>query len=297
MTNRVARDGLQVDAALAGFVERDALPGSGVTAGAFWAGLAAAVARFDPETRALLSRRADLQAQIDGWHRARRGQPHDAAATRAHLTDIGYLVPEGPPFTIDTTGTDPEIATLAGPQLVVPVTNARYALNAANARWGSLYDALYGTDALGTPPPPGPYDGARGAAVVAWAKAFLDEAAPLAGARWSDLTDIDAASELRLTAGGRAVALRRPEQYAGHAERGDWRHLLLRNNGLGIEILLNRDAPLGPIADNVLATVMEPDGPGAGAFLLTGNYRVILHYNCSNYYAMSVGLLADEIAR
>lgn len=245
MNDRVARNGLQVDAQLAAFVEGQALPGTGISANAFWSGLAAAVARFDPETRAALDLRETLQVQIDAWNRARRGQPHDPAATRAFLTRIGYLVPEGPAFTIDTTGTDPEIARIAGPQLVVPVTNARYALNAANARWGSLYDALYGTDVLGDMPPPGPYDPARGARVVAWAKAFLDDVVPLEGARWSDLTHVQGGPTLTLRAGDRTVALKTPAQYAGHAQSGDWHHILLRNNGLGIEILINRTNPTG----------------------------------------------------
>ena len=245
MPTRVARNGLQVDAALAAFVEGQAVPGTGVSANTFWAGLAAAQARFDPETRAALDRRDTLQREIDAWHIARRGKPHDAAETRAFLTRIGYLVPEGPAFTIDTAGTDPEIARLAGPQLVVPMTNARYALNAANARWGSLYDALYGTDALGDLPPPGPFDPARGARVVAWAKGFLDEALPLDGALWSDLTEVQGGPALTLLAGDRPVALKNPAQYAGHAQSGDWHHILLRNNGLGIEILVNRAHPTG----------------------------------------------------
>ena len=187
MTDRTLRAGLQVDAVLARFVEDDALPGTGVAADHFWSGFAALLADFAPQNRALLARREALQAKIDAWHVARRGQPHDHTAYKAFLSEIGYLLPEGPEFTIETTNVDPEIARVPGPQLVVPITNARYALNAANARWGSLYDCLYGTDAMGSPPPPGGYERGRGARVIARARVFLDEAFPIAGTSHADV--------------------------------------------------------------------------------------------------------------
>ncbi|MFA5539987.1 MAG: malate synthase G, partial [Gemmobacter sp.] len=180
MTERIEKHGLKVDARMVEFIEGAALPGTGISADTFWAGLSALIHDLGPKNRALLDVRAEIQGKIDAWHIARRGQPHDAAAYRALLDDIGYLTPEGPDFTIETANVDPEIADLPGPQLVVPVMNARYALNAANARWGSLYDALYGTDALGDLPSGGGYDTARGARVIAWGRAFLDDIAPLA---------------------------------------------------------------------------------------------------------------------
>ncbi len=157
-TGRVDRHGLAVAAELANFIEARALPGTGIEADRFWSGFADLVHDLGPRNRALLARRAELQEAIDAWHIARRAQAFDATAYEAFLREIGYIVPEGPDFAIENGRIDPEIATLAGPQLVVPITNARFALNAANARWGSLYDALYGTDALGSLPQGGGFD-------------------------------------------------------------------------------------------------------------------------------------------
>ncbi len=187
MTTHEDRAGLSVAGELIALIEGQVLPGLGFDAAAFWSGAAAIFERFAPENRALLNRRDALQGEIDDWNRARRGQPYDVAASEAFLREIGYLVEEPQPFTITTDGVDAEIAQMAGPQLVVPVLNARFLLNAANARWGSLYDALYGTDALGDLPQGGGYDAARGARVVARAKAFLDEAAPLAEGSHADV--------------------------------------------------------------------------------------------------------------
>ena len=186
MVKRVERQGLQVDAVLADFVEERALPGTGIAPETFWSGLSRLVHERGPMQRALLDRRDALQSQIDAWHIAHRDAPHDHEAYKAFLSEIGYLLNEGPDFRIETENVDPEIAEVPGPQLVVPVTNARYALNAANARWGSLYDALYGTDAMGSAPPPGGYDRGRGARVVARARVFLDEAFPIEGTSHAD---------------------------------------------------------------------------------------------------------------
>ena len=184
MGRMIDRAGLKVDARLAAFIEEQALPGTGVAAATFWAGAAAIFERFAGPNKALLARRGALQSSIDSWHDAHKGAPIDAAAYQAFLRDIGYLVEEPAPFTITPGTLDAEIATVAGPQLVVPILNSRFLLNAANARWGSLYDALYGTDALAPPTASKGYDAARGAQVIAWAKAFLDEAVPLASGSW-----------------------------------------------------------------------------------------------------------------
>jgi len=246
MSDTVTRSTLTVSSELAAFIESEALPGTGLEAEAFWSGLAEIFARFAPENRRLLAVRDDLQARIDAWHLQRRGQPYDVGAATAFLRGIGYLVDEPEPFAIGTTNVDAEVATLAGPQLVVPSLNARFVLNAANARWGSLYDALYGADALGDAPPTGRYDAARGARVVARAKAFLDEAVPLAVGGWADLTDPD------------GVVLRDPGQFAGRGERSR----LFRHNGLHIEVVFDRDHPIGAtdpagISDVVLEAALS----------------------------------------
>ena len=253
MVERTERAQLQVAKVLARFIEEEALPGSGIAAAAFWQGFAGLLQEFAPQNRKLLAKRENLQARIDAWHIARRGQAHDHAAYKAFLTEIGYLLPEGPDFSITTEGVDPEVATVAGPQLVVPITNARYALNAANARWGSLYDALYGTDAMGTAPPTGGYDRGRGARVVARARVFLDEAFAIAGTSHAD------ARRYAVKDGALVVddlPLVDPAKFAGY--RGNPKApdaILLRNNGLHVELVFDRAHPIGSRDQALLADV------------------------------------------
>ena len=230
MSNYVTRASIEVDTAQASFVETEVLPPLGKDADTFWTGFAKLLGEFAPRNAALLDKREDLQAKIDAWHVERKGRPHDAGAYRAFLEEIGYLVPEPGEFTIGTENVDPEIATMAGPQLVVPILNARFLLNAANARWGSLYDAFYGTDALDAPPArPGGYDEERGAAVIAAGRKFLDETLPLVDKSWADLADEHDGT------------LKDESQWVGHTEKG----LLFRNNGLHIEVQFDRDHPIG----------------------------------------------------
>ena len=264
--NYVERAELLVGMELVAVLESEALPASGVDPERFWAGLSELVHDLTPRNSDLLAVRAAHQAAIDNWHRQHAGQPHDAAGYRAFLEEIGYLVPAGSPFHIETDNVDPEITTIAGPQLVVPVTNARYAINAANARWGSLYDALYGTDALGDPPSPGPYDGTRGARVIAWVRGFLDDVTPLAlvdGARRSHRDAagyrIDNGSLIAYFADGERVSLADPAALAGYTgEASEPRSILLQHHGLGIEIVIDRAHAIGSIdAAGVADVVLE----------------------------------------
>ncbi|MFD2738555.1 malate synthase G [Sulfitobacter aestuarii] len=243
MTERAERNGLQVDRRLVEFVESRALPGTGVKAEAFWAGLAELVNDFGPQNRALLDRRGEMQEKIDAWHIANRDRPHDHEAYKAFLAEIGYLLPEGGDFEIETQNVDPEIASVPGPQLVVPITNARYVLNAANARWGSLYDAFYGTDAMGSPAPLGGYDRGRGARVVARARVFLDEAFALTGTSHADARRYHVQDGQLLVDD---VPLAQPEKFAGY--RGNPKApaaVLLRNNGLHVELVFDRAHAIG----------------------------------------------------
>jgi len=244
MTNYFERAGLQVAGVLADFIEQRALPGTGIVADHFWSGTAEILANFMPRNRALLARRDSIQAALDDWHKARAAQTQDTAAYLAFLTELGYLVPEPAPFSVSPANVDGELAEVAGPQLVVPILNARFLLNAANARWGSLYDSLYGTDAIPGAAAGPVYDLARGKKVIAWAKAFLDRAVPLAAGSWEQW------------AGGQ-LKLADPTQLVGRA--GD--NLLLRNNGLHIELVIDRahavgmDDPAG-IADVIMKSAL-----------------------------------------
>ncbi|WP_323780471.1 malate synthase G [Leisingera sp.] len=241
--SRVEKQGIQVALELADFIEKQALPGTGVEAETFWKGLAALVNGFGAENRALLEKREKMQAEIDAWHIANRDKPHDHEAYKAFLANIGYLLPEGGDFEIETQNVDPEIASVPGPQLVVPITNARYALNAANARWGSLYDAFYGTDAMGTPAPKGGYDKGRGARVVARARVFLDEAFPVDGASHADVRRYYVQDGQLLVDD---LPLAQPEKFAGY--RGNPKApeaVLLRNNGLHVELVFDRAHAIG----------------------------------------------------
>lgn len=240
----IDRHGLSVAPALVRFLEEHALLGSGIGPDRFWAGMADIVTRFAPENDALLRRRDALQAQIDDWYR--QGGARDGVAQRAFLTEIGYLVSEPAPFTIAPDDVDEEVASRAGPQLVVPMLNARFLLNAANARWGSLYDALYGTDAIAPVSGATDYDPERGAAVIRWARGFLDEALPIAGG-WDAVPDLATAVE----------RLEDPSLFRGRSEKG-W---LFRHHGLHIEIMVDADHPIGRtdragIADIVLESAL-----------------------------------------
>jgi malate synthase len=239
----IERNGLKIANELVAFVEQRALPETGIGPDAFWSGVAAILTQLAPVNAALLVKRDLIQAEIDGWLAQRAGEPIDQADYQPFLKSIGYLVDEPTPFAVTTQNVDAEVTTMAGPQLVVPVLNARFVLNAANARWGSLYDALYGTDAIPGAARPGAYDPERGSQVIAWAKAFLDKVVPLANGSWTTLA-------------GEPV-LADPALLVGRA--GD--NYLFRHNGLHIEVVIDREHPIGKtdpagIADVILESAI-----------------------------------------
>ncbi|MGZ7023178.1 MAG: malate synthase G [Ilumatobacteraceae bacterium] len=304
----VPRAELLVGPELVTMLESEALPASGVEPDHFWQGLAALIHDFAPRNAELLAVRAELQTAIDRWHRQHVGQPHDAAAYRAFLEDIGYLVPSGPEFSIDTDNLDPEISTIPGPQLVVPVTNARYAVNAANARWGSLYDALYGTDALGDHPPPGPYDPARGQRVIDWGRSFLDDAAALAPAGGSPRSHRDAVAYQVIDGAfvatygdGSVGGLADPAVLAGYnGNPAAPTSILLEHHGLGLEIVVDRGHPVG-----------STDSAGVADLLLESAVTSIMDFEDSiaavdsadkahayhNWLGLVTGTLTEEVTK
>jgi len=302
LTDRVTHSGLQIAPELYAFVNDEALPGTGIDPDAFWRGFAGIVTELSGENRALLAKRDDLQARIDDWHKARRGQPFDIAEYETFLREIGYLLPEGPDFAVTTANVDDEIAHVCGPQLVVPVSNARYALNAANARWGSLYDALYGTDALGDTPTGGGYDPERGARVIAWAKAFLDESVPLAGGRWADVTGFSVSNgQLVLTTGSGETRLHDPSQFAAYGHDPQRiEEIMLVKNGLHIDIVIDPASEIGGsdnagisdiILEAAMSTIMDCEDSVAAvdAEDKVGVYR--------NWLGLMKGDLAEEVSK
>jgi malate synthase len=257
---RTDKFGLQVDDQMVDFLESAALPGTDVSADQFWGGLANLVENMGPKNRALLAKRQDLKTKIDDWHIENRGKAFDANEYKAFLVSIGYLVEQGDDFEIETTNVDPEIASIAGPQLVVPITNARFALNAANARFGSLYDTVYGTDVLGDLATGKGYDAKRGARVIAYAKAFLDETFPIDGLSHADATTYTVVDGALVVDG---KGLKDPSQFAGHRDDASAPEaVLLKNNSLHVEIYFNAETPIGKsdpagISDVILESAMS----------------------------------------
>lgn len=305
MTDRIQLGSLQVSTLLHNFVNQQALPGTGVEPAAFWAGLEQIVNELAPRNRELLAKRDALQAKIDAWHVTNKGQ-FDFAAYKAFLQEIGYLLPEGADFSISTENVDTEIATTAGPQLVVPVMNARFALNAANARWGSLYDALYGTDAI--PSSDGAaagkaYNPVRGAKVIEFARKFLDEAAPLASGSHQDATSYTVANgALQVTLkDGSTLGLKQPEKLVGYkGEAANPSAVLLKNNGLHFEIQINRTGTIGSsdaagvndiLLESALTTIMDCEDSVAAV----DDVDKVLIY--SNWLGLMKGDLQEEVSK
>ncbi|HUE90838.1 malate synthase G [Pseudomonas sp.] len=306
MTERVQVGSLQVAKVLFDFVNNEAIPGTGIAAETFWAGAEAVINDLAPKNRALLAKRDQLQAQIDAWHQARQGQAHDPVAYKAFLEEIGYLLPEPADFQATTQNVDEEIARLAGPQLVVPVMNARFALNASNARWGSLYDALYGTDVIseeGGAEKGRGYNKVRGDKVIAFARAFLDEAAPLAAGSHVDSTGyrIEAGKLVVSLKGGSNSGLRDDAQLVGF--QGDVHApiaVLLKHNGLHFEIQIDASTPVGQtdaagvkdvLMEAALTTIMDCEDSVAA---VDADDKVVIY---KNWLGLMKGDLAEEVVK
>src|SRR5246500_1922430 len=306
MTDRVSVGNLRVARVLYDFVNKEALPGTDIDPDSFWAGVDKVVADLTPQNQDLLNRRDELQAQIDKWHRQRVIEPVDPDAYRQFLIEIGYLLPEPDDFTITTSGVDDEITTPAGPQLVVPVLNARFALNAANARWGSLYDALYGTDVIsesdgaekGTS-----YNKVRGDKVIAYARKLLAEGAPLASGSWADATGLSIADgQLQIAIGADSTVLAIPEKFVGYSgELGspNW-SVLLVNHGLHIEILIDPESPIGKtdpagikdvILESAITTIMNFEDSVAA---VDADDKVLGY---RNWLGLNRGDLSEEVSK
>jgi malate synthase len=306
MTEHVQVGGLKVAKVLLDFVNNEAIPGTGLDAAAFWAGADTLIHELAPKNKALLAKRDDLQARIDAWHQANAGQAHDAAAYKAFLQEIGYLLPEAADFQITTQNVDEEIARMAGPQLVVPVMNARFALNASNARWGSLYDALYGTDAIsedgGAEKGKG-YNKVRGDKVIAFARAFLDQAAPLAAGSHVDSTGYKLIDGMLVVAlkGGSNTGLLDDAQLIGF--QGDAlapTALLLKHNGLHFEIQIDATSPVGQtdaagvkdvLMEAALTTIMDCEDSIAA---VDADDKVVVY---RNWLGLMKGDLSEEVAK
>ncbi|KMN18994.1 malate synthase G [Pseudomonas weihenstephanensis] len=306
MTEHVHVGGLQVAKVLFDFVNNEAIPGTGLTADQFWAGADKVIHDLAPKNKALLAKRDDLQARIDAWHRAAAGKAHDAVAYKAFLQDIGYLQPEAADFQATTQNVDDEIARMAGPQLVVPVMNARFALNASNARWGSLYDALYGTDAIseadGAQKGKG-YNKVRGDKVIAFARAFLDEAAPLAKGSHVDALGyavVNGALHVALK-DGTSSALRDAAQLIGYrGEAGAPTAVLLKQNGLHFEIQIDATSPVGQtdaagvkdvLMEAALTTIMDCEDSVAA---VDADDKVVIY---RNWLGLMKGDLSEQVSK
>lgn len=306
MTEHVQVGGLQVAKVLFDFVNNEAIPGTGITADQFWAGADKVIHDLAPKNKALLAKRDDFQARIDTWHQTHAGQAHDPVAYKAFLQDIGYLLPEAADFQASTQNVDDEIARMAGPQLVVPVMNARFALNASNARWGSLYDALYGTDAIseadGAQKGKG-YNKVRGDKVIAFARAFLDEAAPLSAGSHVDSTGykiVDGKLIVSLK-GGSNSGLRDDAQLIGfQGPAAEPIAILFKHNGLHFELQIDAGTPVGQtdaagvkdvLMEAALTTIMDCEDSVAA---VDADDKVVIY---RNWLGLMKGDLAEEVAK
>ena len=302
MSRRIEKNGLSIDEKLVTFIESEAIPGTGVDTQNFWQGFAEIVEKLGPKNKTLLQKREDIQSKIDEYHIKHRGQDIDIEDYKSFLYDIGYLVPEGENFKIDTSNVDEEIADLCGPQLVVPIMNARYALNAANARWGSLYDAFYGTDAMGDLPPKGGYSNDRGDKVISNAKAHLDKVAPLDSNNWHEISEINVVEgQLILSVNEKEVSLLNKNQFVGYIQNNNSiNEVILLKNGLHIRILIDPDHVIGKndkanisdiILEAAITTIMDCEDSVAA---VDGEDKVLAY---KNWLGLMKGDLTEDLEK
>ena len=302
MSGRIEKNGLSIDEKLVTFIESEAIPGTGVDTQKFWQGFAEIVKKLGPKNKTLLQKREDIQSKIDEYHITHRGQDIDIEDYKSFLYDIGYLVPEGENFKIDTSNVDEEIADLCGPQLVVPIMNARYALNAANARWGSLYDAFYGTDAMGDLPPKGGYSNDRGDKVISNAKAHLDKVAPLDSNNWHEISEINVVEgQLILSVNEKEVSLLNKNQFVGYIQNNNSiNEVILLKNGLHIRILIDPDHVIGKndkanisdiILEAAITTIMDCEDSVAA---VDGEDKVLAY---KNWLGLMKGDLTEDLEK
>ena len=302
MSGRIEKNGLSIDEKLVTFIESEAIPGTGVDTQKFWQGFAEIVEKLGPKNKTLLQKREDIQSKIDEYHIKHRGQDIDIEDYKSFLYDIGYLVPEGENFKIDTSNVDEEIADLCGPQLVVPIMNARYALNAANARWGSLYDAFYGTDAMGDLPPQGGYSNDRGDKVISNAKAHLDKVAPLDSNNWHEISEINVVEgQLKLSVNEKEVSLLNKNQFVGYIQNNNSiNEVILLKNGLHIRILIDPDHVIGKndkanisdiILEAAITTIMDCEDSVAA---VDGEDKVLAY---KNWLGLMKGDLTEDLEK
>ncbi len=302
MSRRIEKNGLSIDEKLVTFIESEAIPGTGVDNQKFWQGFAEIVEKLGAKNKTLLQKREDIQSKIDEYHITHRGQDIDIEDYKSFLYDIGYLVPEGENFKIDTSNVDEEIADLCGPQLVVPIMNARYALNAANARWGSLYDAFYGTDAMGDLPPKGGYSNDRGDKVISNAKAHLDKVAPLDSNNWHEISEINVVEgQLKLSVNEKEVSLLNKNQFVGYIQNNNSiNEVILLKNGLHIRILIDADHVIGKndkanisdiIMEAAITTIMDCEDSVAA---VDGEDKVLAY---KNWLGLMKGDLTEDLEK
>ncbi|BBB28284.1 malate synthase G [Neptunomonas japonica] len=306
MSQRVQTGSLQVAEGLYNFINNEALPGTGISNDQFWSAMDAVIHDLAPRNRELLAKRDDFQTQIDQWHINRKGQPFNFSEYKTFLKTIGYLVPEGADFSAQTSNVDPEMATMAGPQLVVPVMNARFALNAANARWGSLYDSLYGTDAIsdeGGAEAGSSYNPARGAKTIAYARAVLDKAAPLANGSHKDSAgySIQNGQLVTVLRDGSEASLAQPEKLIGYlGDPGSPTSILLKNNGLHLEVQIDRNSQIGKddaagikdiVMESALTAIMDCEDSVAA---VDSEDKVVIY---RNWLGLMKGDLTEEVSK